>query len=281
MATDNPNTVPQIPQFLSELASAAQHPGVVLDDTLQRCIDAEAELRKLWATDRENQVLKDPYVGLVDVFGSNTPPEARLINTRTVTEDEVELSAKYIFPLIPAHRKKQGSPSTVADYEEFKKHWSIFTEGSLSQLFDWNNVVAAGGSVLACLLPLEESRKVSKREIRKYLHSEAYPTSDVDLFLWGLNADEVRYPPSLSRLLDKYTHSNRRQAEKKIQTIYEAVRDSVPWDVTCVRTKHTVSIHCTYSPHLLKYVHAHRRCCCSPISLPLCPNRTPSLSIPG
>jgi hypothetical protein len=30
------------------------------------------------------------------------------------------------------------------------------------------------------------------------------------------------------------------KAERKIITIYEAVRDSVPWDVTCVRTKHTV-----------------------------------------
>lgn len=29
-----------------------------------------------------------------------------------------------------------------------------------------------------------------------------------------------------------------------MQKIYETVRDSIPWDVTCVRTKHTVSIHC-------------------------------------
>jgi hypothetical protein len=34
------------------------------------------------------------------------------------------------------------------------------------------------------------------------------------------------------------------QAEAKIKQIYEAVRDSVPWDVTCIRTKHTISIHC-------------------------------------
>ena len=34
------------------------------------------------------------------------------------------------------------------------------------------------------------------------------------------------------------------QAEVKINAIYEAVRDSVPWDVTCIRTKHTISIHC-------------------------------------
>jgi hypothetical protein len=36
------------------------------------------------------------------------------------------------------------------------------------------------------------------------------------------------------------------KAERKIVAIYEAVRDSVPWDVTCVRTKHTISIYCEY-----------------------------------
>jgi hypothetical protein len=29
-----------------------------------------------------------------------------------------------------------------------------------------------------------------------------------------------------------------------MKNIYEAVRDTVPWDVTCVRTKHAISIHC-------------------------------------
>lgn len=47
----------------------------------------------------------------------------------------------------------------------------------------------------------------------------------MDLFLYSLTAAE---------------------AEKKTQAIYEAVRDSVPWDVTCVRSRHTVSIHSQY-----------------------------------
>ncbi|PPQ86286.1 hypothetical protein CVT25_005507, partial [Psilocybe cyanescens] len=83
------------------------------------------------------------------------------------------------------------------------------------------------GSFLARLTPLLEGNTVSKCAIRKYYHSNAYPTSDVDLFLWNMAPD---------------------QAEVKIKEIYEAVRDSVPWDVTCIRTKHTVSIHSQY-PH--------------------------------
>ena len=46
------------------------------------------------------------------------------------------------------------------------------------------------------------------------------------------------------------------EAERKIISIFEAVRDSIPWDVTCVRTKHTVSIHCMrYGIHTLFYAH--------------------------
>ncbi|EED80254.1 predicted protein [Postia placenta Mad-698-R] len=100
----------------------------------------------------------------------------------------------------------------VATLDEFKQNWALFTEGSLSQLTDWNNVVAAGGAVQACLSPVPASAKVSKRALRKHFHNTAYPTSDVDLFLYGLTPAD---------------------AEKKIQKIYEAVRDSVPWDVTC------------------------------------------------
>jgi len=71
--------------------------------------------------------------------------------------------------------------------------------------------------------PLTDAEKETKRSIRKHYHSVAYPTSDVYLFLWSLNLE---------------------QSEIKISSIYEAVRDSVPWDGTWVHTKHTVSVHC-------------------------------------
>ncbi|KAJ6615451.1 hypothetical protein B0H10DRAFT_2164836 [Mycena sp. CBHHK59/15] len=134
--------------------------------------------------------LSNPYVGLVDVF--DAPSDVRTTRARVV-KDEHDLSAKYVMPLSETNRRKEGTPSMAADIDEFKKTGA--------------NVVAAGGAVLACLTPLSEASKVSKRAIRKYYHSVAYPTSDVDLFL---------------------------------------LRDSVPWDVTCVRTKHTVSIHSQY-----------------------------------
>ncbi|KAF8335572.1 ankyrin repeat protein [Amanita rubescens] len=213
---------PKLKRSCIALRRCRGDPGVNLDEVLQPSLDDETELRRLLATDRSNTRLSNPYVGLVNIF--EAPSDIRTTRARVVKDDQ-DLNAKYIMPVPEDKRKKEGEPCMVSDLDEFKKNWSIFSEGSLSQLKDWSNVIAAGGSVLACLAPLSDADKASKRAIRKYYHSAAYPTSDVDLFLWGLTPE---------------------QAEKKIVTIYEAVRDSVPWDVTCVRTKNAISIHSQY-----------------------------------
>jgi hypothetical protein len=179
---------PEIEAFIARIEALPSGPGVSLDQALQPSLDEESALRKLFATDRQNECIANPYVGLVDVFDA---PEAIRTTRARVVQDDKDLSANYVMPLSKINRRIEGTPSTVADLDEFKKNWSVFTEGSLSQLIDWNNVVAAGGAVLACLTPLGENAKVSKRAIRKYYHSSAYPTSDVDLFLWGLNSEQV------------------------------------------------------------------------------------------
>ncbi|KAI9060760.1 ankyrin [Trametes sanguinea] len=218
-----PQTV-EAQAFLSRIAQLPQGPGntEALLRALQPSLDDEAELRKLFAADKKHVRLNDPYVGLVDIF--DAPADIRTTRARVVSNED-DLTAQYILPLSEKQRRKDGDPAMVSSLEEFKKNWAIFSEGSLSQLTDWSNVVVAGGSIQACLTPLPESAKTSKRAMRKYFHNTAFPTSDVDVFLYGLTPE---------------------QAEAKMQTIYEAVRDSVPWDVTCVRTKHTVSIHSQY-----------------------------------
>ncbi|KAG5643246.1 hypothetical protein DXG03_001296 [Asterophora parasitica] len=190
---------PEAEAFITRIISLPKGPGISLDETLQPSLDDESELRKLFATDKNNTRLNDPLVGLVDIF--DAPADIRTTRARVVKDDQ-DLSAKYVMPLSEINRRKEGAASMVNDLEEFQKNWSIFTEGSLSQLLDWNNVVAAGGAVLACLAPLSDAAKESKRSIRKYYHAAAYPSSDVDLFLWGMNEE---------------------QAEKKIIQIYEAI----------------------------------------------------------
>ncbi|KAJ8508418.1 hypothetical protein ONZ45_g9303 [Pleurotus djamor] len=213
--------------FLQRVAGLPEGPGVLLDDVLQPSLEYEAELRRLFATNRDSEVLNDLHVGLVDVF--DAPDAIKKTRARVVKDEEEDLSAKHIMPLSSTDRRKDGDLAMVPSMEEFKKNWAVFSEGSLNALplgiNGWDNVVAAGGSVLACLTPLPQEAQTSKRNMRKWFHTEKYPTSDVDLFLYGMTAE---------------------QAEVRINEIYEAVRDSVPWDVTCVRTRHTVSIHSQY-----------------------------------
>ncbi|KAG8894313.1 hypothetical protein FRC00_009125, partial [Tulasnella sp. 408] len=211
--------------FLRRLGELPDIPGVDLGPAITPSLQDEAALRRLFATDRDNARLKDPYVGLVDVFGQNTD-RIKKIHARAIKDDD-DLLKHHVMPLDATTRRKDGELSMAPSLEDFKLRWSVFSEGALSQLTNWNNVVAAGGSVLACLAPLPEhvAKQGSKREIRKYYHSEAYPASDVDLFLYDLTPE---------------------QAEEKCIEIYNAVRDSVPWEVCAVRTKNAVSIHCQY-----------------------------------
>ena len=120
------------------------------------------------ATDRSNAGLSNPYVGLVDIF--ETPSDIRVTCARVIKDDQ-DLNVEYVMPLPEDKRRKEGEPSMVSDLEAFKGNWSIFTEGSLSQLTDWTNVIAAGGSVLACLTPLSDADKASKRAVRRHYHS--------------------------------------------------------------------------------------------------------------
>ena len=256
--------------FLSRIANLPKGP-VSLDAVLQPSLDDEAELRKLFATDKGNARLKDIHVGLVDVFAA--PRDIRTTRARVITGD-ADRDAKYVMPLPDFQRRKEGSPAMVDDLEAFKKNWNVFTENSLSQLSDWSNVVAAGGSVQACLMPLPKAATASKRAMRKHYHERAFPSSDVDLFLYGLTPQEVRYAPFFHRPF--FADTSFWKAERKIITIYEAVRDSVPWDVICVRTKHTVSIHCEWFMVFAKnFIHkivstisvSQRPDCSSPLQL--------------
>ncbi|KAK0455652.1 uncharacterized protein EV420DRAFT_1692258 [Desarmillaria tabescens] len=152
--------------FLERITS-----GISLDEVLKPSLDDEAELRRLFATDKTNERLNNPCVGLVNVFDA---PKGTISVTRArEVKNAEDLTAKYIMPLTEENRRQSGDPYMVPDMETFKKNWSIFTEGSLSQLLDWSNVVAAGGSVLASLTPLPESATVSKCATRKFYHSNA------------------------------------------------------------------------------------------------------------
>ncbi|KAF8975415.1 hypothetical protein BDQ17DRAFT_1217259, partial [Cyathus striatus] len=61
---------PEAEAFISRVASLPPGPGIDLQSVLKPSIDDEVALRRLWATDKSNTRLANPYVGLVDVFAA-------------------------------------------------------------------------------------------------------------------------------------------------------------------------------------------------------------------
>jgi hypothetical protein len=67
-----------------------------------------------------------------------------------------ELGASVVFPL--ESRRPAGS-AAVVPAGTFRANWDAFTEGCL-RFLNWDNVVVAGGSIMACLTTNAQSNRV-------------------------------------------------------------------------------------------------------------------------
>lgn len=178
----------------------------------------EAYLRETFAQNRDSELLKDPHVNVLPLFTDDTPDIK--IRARDLESESDEEKARYIMSLPDDIRRPHGSPAVVSDLKEFRRNFNVFSESALVEL-DWSNVVAAGSSVVNCLLPVPEQYSGTKRGLREFYHEKFCPASDVDLFIYGLTEE---------------------QAIEKIKDIEAKVRDVLLVETTTVRTKHAVTI---------------------------------------
>ncbi|KAJ2911616.1 hypothetical protein MD484_g8798, partial [Candolleomyces efflorescens] len=199
--------------FIESLQALPDNPGVDLNPLLSSVTESEAELRRLFVTDRNNPLLDNPYLGLVNVF--DAPESARRTRAR-VWDTEEDLKAKFMLTVIPFRRRAEGAPSMADNLNRFKLNFADFTQNALSGI-TWNNIVVAGGSVLACVSPTYRSM-----DAPHMFRWSQYCHSDVDIFLYGLS-------PA--------------QAEEKMKEIFEAIRAVSPKPPVCLRTKHAVTIY--------------------------------------
>ena len=163
-----------------------------LDSVLQQAVQAEREIRTLFASDPTNDQLQDRYLGLINVFAVH--PAVRRSRARRIRVNTTDIYDHYVFPVDAVHRKPDLMPSTVPSVDAFKQYWDVFTHGALSKMRsqDWENVVAAGGSVLACLMaPHPKIEDLVK--LNEYYQSDVYASCDIDLFIWGLTAEQVPF----------------------------------------------------------------------------------------
>lgn len=215
--------LPPLPRKLAEfIPYLLGHPTTPVPDLLEPYKQYESKLRELFAREPENQVLQDGCVNAVPVFDGHA--SELTVRARDLAAETEEEKAKFIMPLKEDERKAHGSPAVVPSFKQFQKNFNLFSESSLCDI-DWNNVIAAGSSVVTALLPVPKAHNSSKRAVRHYYHDVLAPASDVDLFLYGLTEEE---------------------AIEKIKQIEQRIRDSILQETTCIRTKNAITIASQY-----------------------------------
>lgn len=223
--------LPDVPVKHADFISYVEsQPKTPLLELLEPYKQYDAKLREVFAQEPDHPALADQHLNIVPVFnGHSSSVRVRARDLEAETEEEKE---QYIMPLNPDERKPNGSPAIVEDIKDFQQNFALFCESSLVDL-DWNNVVAAGSSVVTCLLPVPDERKKSKRALRQYYHETIAPASDVDLFIYGLSEEE---------------------AIKKIIQIEKSIKDSILTETTTIRTKNAITIASQYPTRHIQIV---------------------------
>jgi hypothetical protein len=204
-----PLELPQIPAPIKEfIPYFSQHTELSNHDLVEPFKVYENELRKIYAQQPQHEAVADGLTNLVPVFAGH---ESQLkIRARDLASETAEDKDKFIMPLKQKERKANGSQAVVSSFKNFQSNFNLFSESSLSDL-NWDNVVAAGSAVTTALLPVPEKWADSKRSLREYYHEHLAPASDVDLFLYGLTAE---------------------QAIEKIKEIETRIKDSILHETT-------------------------------------------------
>ncbi|KAJ4358642.1 uncharacterized protein N0V89_003226 [Didymosphaeria variabile] len=223
--------LPDVPvkhaDFISHIES---HPDTPLLEILEPYKQYDAKLREVFAQEPNHPVLADQHLNVVPVFNGHS--SSLRIRARDLASESQEEKERYIMPLNADERHPKGSPAIVQEIKDFQQNFALFCESSLVDL-DWSNVVAAGSSVVTCLLPVPDQASKSKKALRQYYHETIAPASDVDLFIYGLNEEE---------------------AVKKIIEIEQRIKDSILTETTTIRTKNAITIASQYPTRHIQIV---------------------------
>lgn len=217
-------TLPSLPAKHKDfLRYVDSHPDTPIGDLVRPYNDYDAVTRKVFAQDPSHVIVKDNHANIVPLYNAMGSADIR-VRARDLASETPEQKEKYILPFDESMRRENGSSAAVSTLAEFQENFALFTEGALGEM-DWSNVVAAGSAVVTSLLPVPEKYRKSKRGLRQYYHDEFAPASDVDLFIYGLTDEQA---------IEKITH------------IEDAIRNTILYETTTIRTKNTITVVSQY-----------------------------------
>jgi hypothetical protein len=196
--------------------------------------EEEDAYRTLFVRERENTALDNPLLLLVDVF------ERQLRSAG-------EAGIPTVFEM-HCRRPEKGAACIVDTINDFLDNWTDF-HNQFGEGFPWQNVLCAGGAVLACLLPFPDGideLNASDAVATFYREQSAFRDSDIDLFIYGLSAEE---------------------ASVKVAEIY-AFLERCSVRVVAVRSEHCITFVCSdASERALRHVQVILRCYKSPAEI--------------
>jgi hypothetical protein len=166
-------------------------------------VDQEDHYRELFAQGGTSSEVSDPHVSLLNLADEYN--QFRYENLPSPVSDWAQI---FSHPRVPAG----GASSCKLD--KFRTNFAALSKGLLNGL-DWSNVLAAGGSVLACMAPNFQLEQVK--------------SGDIDLFFWGLSPTAAT---AKARSICDLVQQNLQKA---------GIRNCM-----VVRTKHAVTILGTY-----------------------------------
>ena len=184
-ASDAPPLASPVRDFVEQ---AALRPETHPHELVAPYKDYESHLRKLFAQQPRHPAVTDPLANVTPIFTGHE--KALKVHARNPRAESQEQRDKYMMALGEEARRPSGSAAVVQSLKEFQTNFSVFSESSLADL-DWDNVVAAGSSVVTPLMPVPDDYAESKRTLRSFYHDKVARASDVDLFLYGLTEQQA------------------------------------------------------------------------------------------
>ncbi|KLJ08785.1 hypothetical protein EMPG_15784 [Blastomyces silverae] len=173
----------------------------------------ESKLREIFAQEPNHKAIVNPQVNVVPLYIQSDVDVK--VKARDLAKESPADAEKYILPLTAEARKKDSTPAIVPTFDQFLENFRIFSESSLVDM-DWSNVVVAGSAVTT-----------------EYYHEKIAPSSDVDLFLYGLDEE---------------------QAIEKIKQIEKCIRNSILEEVSVIRTRNALTIVSKYPTRHIQIV---------------------------
>lgn len=150
---------PAIPVTLAHFIQHFQEQcnnGIPVEVTVHPYLLYEKKAREIFVQQCEEP--RQPVLNCFPIFVHSNRPI--ITSARRLDQESSLHQQKFLFPLDESCRRVDGSPAMVQSLPEFYRNWDIFTERCLEGL-NWENIVAAGSSVVVPLLPVPGEHAVS------------------------------------------------------------------------------------------------------------------------